>query len=83
MTFYNCRIRDIKRSKGNYKFRNCKLVKYNLIPSVHALNRVPRLKNLIYDFKVVNIRQENIPMRIFKGKVILIVNIGKKSKYVE
>lgn len=36
----------------------------------------------VYQFNVVNIYGKNISLSKYKGYVMLIVNIGQKSKYV-
>jgi len=41
-----------------------------------------RLKPLsIYDFTVVTIDNANINLKIYKGKVLLIINMGRKSMH--
>jgi len=42
---------------------------------------ITKVNERFYEFSVVNLRGKNIALKSFKGKVLLIVNIGKKSKF--
>ena len=45
-------------------------------------SKTKKKETSIYDFNVVNADGQNVSLKIFKGKVLLIFNMGKNSKHV-
>ncbi len=46
-----------------------------------ALSDEPATKQTVYDFSLVDINGKTVPLSIYKGKVLLIVNLASQSTY--
>ena len=46
-----------------------------------ALSDEPATKHTVYDFSLVDINGKTVPLSIYKGKILLIVNLASQSTY--